>query len=123
MGSANFIALLTIVGGVRDALLVWLRGRWKTVCARVAWPAWSSGPSTSPLGEWLRLAQCRAGVRDEGIPGRTRCHIWPCWNRTFASSVCLRGVLCRIRGFLGATWLCSSLAEDSRFGRCGYFGV
>ena len=35
----------------------------------------------------------------------------------------VEGVLCRIRGFLGATWLCSSLAEDSRFGRCGYFGV
>ena len=25
------------------------RGRWKTVCARGACPAWSSGPSTSPL--------------------------------------------------------------------------
>jgi len=30
--------------------VVWLRGRWKTVCARVARPAWSRGPSTSPLG-------------------------------------------------------------------------
>jgi hypothetical protein len=27
----------------------WLRGRLRTVCARVAWPAWSCGPSTSPL--------------------------------------------------------------------------
>jgi len=25
------------------------RGRWKTVCARGADQAWSSGPSTSPL--------------------------------------------------------------------------
>ena len=41
---------LTIVGGVRDALLVWRRGRLWTVCARVACRAWSAGPSTSPLG-------------------------------------------------------------------------
>ena len=40
---------LTIVGGVRDAPFVWRRGRLGTVCARVAWPAWSCGPSTSPL--------------------------------------------------------------------------
>jgi hypothetical protein len=26
------------------------RGRLGTVCARVAWPAWVPGPSTSPLG-------------------------------------------------------------------------
>src|SRR5438876_6483943 len=41
---------LTIVGGVRDAVVVPRRGRWKTVCARGADPAWSCGPSTSPLG-------------------------------------------------------------------------
>jgi hypothetical protein len=41
--------LLTIVGGVRDAWSSWRRGRGKTVCARVACRAWSSGPSTSPL--------------------------------------------------------------------------
>jgi hypothetical protein len=41
---------LTIVGGCRDAWSVWLRGRWKRLCARVARPAWSRGPSTSPLG-------------------------------------------------------------------------
>jgi hypothetical protein len=29
---------------------VWRRGRLGTVCARGACPAWSSGPSTSPLG-------------------------------------------------------------------------
>src|SRR5947207_6691280 len=40
---------LTIVGGVRDAWSVWRRGRLGTVCARGAHPAWSSGPSTSPL--------------------------------------------------------------------------
>ena len=48
---------LTIVGGVREALLVWLRGRWKTVCARVAWPAWVPGPSTSPLGVMRQVEQ------------------------------------------------------------------
>jgi len=31
-------------------LVVRLRGRRKTLCARVARPAWSGGPSTSPLG-------------------------------------------------------------------------
>src|SRR5213080_3448326 len=41
---------LTIVGGVREAWSVWRRGRVGTVCARGACPAWSSGPSTSPLG-------------------------------------------------------------------------
>src|SRR6266478_684708 len=41
---------LTIVGGGRETLLVWRRGRLGTVCARDACPAWSSGPSTSPLG-------------------------------------------------------------------------
>jgi len=29
--------------------VVWRRGRLGTVCARGAHPAWSSGPSTSPL--------------------------------------------------------------------------
>jgi hypothetical protein len=43
------IRLLTIVGGVRERLLVTRRGRGKTVCARGADLAWSSGPSTSPL--------------------------------------------------------------------------
>src|SRR5207237_5613520 len=41
---------LTIVGGGREALAVGRRGRLGTVCARGACPAWSSGPSTSPLG-------------------------------------------------------------------------
>src|SRR5258708_6022499 len=40
---------LTIVGVGREAWSVWRRGRGKTVCARGACPAWSSGPSTSPL--------------------------------------------------------------------------
>ena len=40
----------------------WRRGRWKTVCARVACPAWSSGPSTSPLGATLRCALPVVGV-------------------------------------------------------------
>ena len=39
------------------------RGRWKTVCARGAWPAWSRGPSTSPLEAMLDA---------EPNPGRTR---------------------------------------------------
>jgi len=39
----------TIVGGVREALVVRLRGRGKTVCARVARPGLLCGPSTSPL--------------------------------------------------------------------------
>src|SRR5712671_2755306 len=41
--------LLTIVGGGREAWSVWRLGRLGTVCARGAHPAWSSGPSTSPL--------------------------------------------------------------------------
>jgi len=41
---------LTIVGGGRDALVGWRRGREKTVCARVARPALVRSPSTSPLG-------------------------------------------------------------------------
>src|SRR5437016_102067 len=47
---------LTIVGGGRDAPLVWRRGRLGTVCARGAHPAWSSGPSTSPLEGSMALA-------------------------------------------------------------------
>jgi hypothetical protein len=54
---------LTIVGGVRDALLVWLRGRWKTVCPRGAWPVWSRGPSTSPLDSTMN-----ASARSEECP-------------------------------------------------------
>src|SRR5882757_656428 len=46
---------LTIVGGGRDAIAVWRRGRGKRLCARGACLAWSSGPSTSPLdGRLLR---------------------------------------------------------------------
>jgi len=41
---------LTIVGGGHDAWSVWRCGRLGTVCARGACPAWSSGPSPSPLG-------------------------------------------------------------------------
>ena len=41
--------LLTIVRGVREALLDWRRERLGTVCARVAWLALLCGPSTSPL--------------------------------------------------------------------------
>ena len=37
-------------------LAVWRRGRLGTVCARGAHPAWSSGPSTSPLDAMQRLA-------------------------------------------------------------------
>src|SRR2546427_8162266 len=40
---------LTIVGGVREQLVVTRRGRGKTVCARGADLAPSRGPSTSPL--------------------------------------------------------------------------
>ena len=47
--SGVILCALTIVGGVREAWSVWRRGRLGTVCARVACPAWSSGPSTSPL--------------------------------------------------------------------------
>jgi hypothetical protein len=47
---------LTIVGGVREAWSDWLRGRWKTVCARVARPTLLCGPSTSPL-EAMRRAR------------------------------------------------------------------
>jgi len=54
-GSANMQGRkrrhLTIVGGDRDALAVWRLGRWGKVCALGACPTWSSGPSTSPLGD------------------------------------------------------------------------
>ena len=32
-------------------------GRWKTLCARVASPAWVPGPSTSPLDGLIRVAR------------------------------------------------------------------
>src|SRR5215472_15833202 len=41
---------LTIVGGGRDAWSVWARGTQSILRARGPWLAWSSGPSTSPLG-------------------------------------------------------------------------
>src|SRR5205807_4648920 len=58
---------LTIVGGAREARSVWHRGRLGTVCARGAHPAWSSGPSTSPLERFtvhmnLSLKAIGAGV-------------------------------------------------------------
>ena len=34
--------------------LIGSAGALGTVCARVAWPTWSSGPSTSPLGDVTR---------------------------------------------------------------------
>src|ERR1700730_11053239 len=40
---------LTIVGGGREAWSVWRRGSREKLCARGACPAWSCGPSTSPL--------------------------------------------------------------------------
>src|SRR5260221_14566136 len=40
---------LTIVGGVRERSVVKRRGRRERLCARGACPAWSSGPSSSPL--------------------------------------------------------------------------
>ena len=51
---------LTIVGGVRERLVVTRRGRRKRLCARGAWWALLGGPSTSPLavamtGRWLGL--------------------------------------------------------------------
>ena len=53
---APWASCLTIVGGVRDAPVVRLRGRRKTLCARVALPALLRGPSTSPLGAMTALA-------------------------------------------------------------------
>src|SRR2546429_1312879 len=50
---------LTIVRGVREAPVVLRRGRQGPVCARGACPAWSSGPSTSPLGGALTVARLR----------------------------------------------------------------
>src|SRR5436190_19422681 len=47
---------LTIVGTVRDAWVVGRRGRWKTVCARVARQALLRGRSTSPLDDATRFA-------------------------------------------------------------------
>jgi hypothetical protein len=45
---------LTIVGGVREALLGCRLGRWEIVRPRRPRP-WSSGPSTSPLGAMVEL--------------------------------------------------------------------
>jgi hypothetical protein len=52
---ATLARLLTIVGGVREPLVVTRRGRGKTVCARGACPALLGGPSTSPLDAMVRL--------------------------------------------------------------------
>jgi hypothetical protein len=46
---------LTIVGGVREWLVVTRRESGKTVCARGAWVAPLGGPSTSPLGADVTL--------------------------------------------------------------------
>jgi hypothetical protein len=43
------VCLLTIVGGGREAWSVWGRGTREKVWARGPYPAWSAGPSTSPL--------------------------------------------------------------------------
>src|SRR6266566_10015221 len=51
------------IGGGREALAVWRRGRLGTVCARGACPAWSSGPSTSPLGGRQLRAMIAASSR------------------------------------------------------------
>jgi hypothetical protein len=42
---------LTIVGGVRERVVVTRRGRGNKACARGAWWALSGGPSTSPLAD------------------------------------------------------------------------
>ena len=47
--SVSRVRLLTIVGGGRDAWSVWRRGSRERLWARGACPAWSCGPSTSPL--------------------------------------------------------------------------
>src|SRR5437016_1912096 len=67
VGSAIQLALwawyscgLTIAGAVRDACVVARRGRLGTVCARGACPAWSSGPSTSPLAA-MRIFNAAVG--------------------------------------------------------------
>jgi hypothetical protein len=60
---------LTIVGGVRDAPVVRLRGRGKTACARVARPAWSSGPSTSPLDVVMRVGSFALLISAIGLGG------------------------------------------------------
>jgi len=43
------IRRLTIVGGVRERLVVTRRRRWKRLCAHGAWVGLLGGPSTSPL--------------------------------------------------------------------------
>jgi hypothetical protein len=59
---------LTNVGGVRDALLVWLRGRGKRLCARVACPAWPCGPSTSPLDAIASVRYASSGCARKRRP-------------------------------------------------------
>ena len=53
-------APLTIVGAGRDAWVVVRRGRWKTVCARVARQALLRGRSTSPLAA-MRIFNAAGG--------------------------------------------------------------
>src|SRR5947208_6271701 len=58
---------LTIVGTVRDAWVVGRRGRWKTVCARVARQALLRGRSTSPLGANMKRLTTLIAVAVLGV--------------------------------------------------------
>jgi hypothetical protein len=66
--SAGCLRRLTIVGGVRGAWSDWRRGHPGTVCAHVACPTWSSGPSTSPLDGVTRAPSCRTTAATRETP-------------------------------------------------------
>jgi len=71
------VCRLTIVGAGREAWVVTLRGRGKTVCARGACPALLRGRSTSPLDARLRAVPSALRVRsscgsDFHLGGRRR---------------------------------------------------
>jgi hypothetical protein len=69
---------LTIVGGVRERLVVMRRGRWKKVCARGARWALLGGPSTSPLGDRQRMSVPQVTV-EQAISRGTRVVNGPVW--------------------------------------------
>jgi hypothetical protein len=127
---------LTIVGVVREALLAWLRGRRKTLCARVPRPAWLPGPSTSPLDVMLRapvILSCLAGavfytyyawVRSDRDAPLDSTALFRSSGIAFAIAVVLALVLVMrsvIRFFLGASGA-EKIARPRRQGpalRCG----
>jgi len=66
---------LTIVGGVREALLGWRLRRWEIVRPRRQWPALLCGPSTSPLAVDIHMKHSDFRIGLEFWCGQKR---WRC---------------------------------------------